>query len=130
MKYNRRTQSYTFNQLLTWGRSFNFHNIDLLVGHEFYAYKYEFLSAGKTNLVDGILELRPGTNLYNADSYSEDYRVESFFGRFNYNFNENIIFQPLSVRTVLHASKKITVGVLFGLSVPTGEFHKKSLCRI
>ena len=35
MKYNRRTQSYTFNQLLTWGRSFNFHNIDLLVGHEF-----------------------------------------------------------------------------------------------
>lgn len=36
--------------------------------------------------------MRPGTNLYNADSYSEDYRVESFFGRFNYNFNENIIF--------------------------------------
>ena len=33
--------------------------------------------------------------------------------RFNYNFNENIIFQPLSVRTVLHASKKITVEVLF-----------------
>ena len=60
MKYNRRTQSYTFNQLLTWGRSFNFYNIDLLVGHEFYAYKYEFLSAGKTNLVNGILELRPG----------------------------------------------------------------------
>ena len=43
---------------------------------------------------------------------------------------KNIIFQPLSVRTVLHASKKITVGVLSGLSVPTGEFHKKSLCRI
>ena len=98
MKYNRRTQSYTFNQLLTWGRSFNFHNIDLLVGHEFYAYKYEFLSAGKTNLVDGILELRPGTNLYNADSYSEDYRVESFFGRFNYNFNEKYYFSA-SIRT-------------------------------
>ena len=31
--------------LLTWGRSFNFYNIDLLVGPEFYAYKYEFLSA-------------------------------------------------------------------------------------
>ena len=98
MKYNRRTQSYTFNQLLTWGRSFNFYNIDLLVGHEFYAYKYEFLSAGKTNLVDGILELRPGTNLYNADSYSEDYRVESFFGRFNYNFNEKYYFSA-SIRT-------------------------------
>ena len=61
------------------GAFVNFHNIDLLVGHEFYAYKYEFLSAGKTNLVDGILELRPGTNLYNA-VHSEDYRVESFLG--------------------------------------------------
>ncbi len=60
--------------------------------------KYEFLSAGKTNLVDGILELRPGTNLYNADSYSEDYRVESFFGRFNYNFNEKYYFSA-SIRT-------------------------------
>lgn len=112
------------------GRSFNFYNIDLLVGHEFYAYKYEFLSAGKTNLVDGILELRPGTNLYNADSYSEDYRVESFFGRFNYNFNEKYYFSA-SIRTDGSSRfQKITVGVLFGLSVPTGEFHKKSLCRI
>ena len=56
MKYNGRTQSYTFNQLLTWNRSFNSHNIDVLLGHEFYAYKYEYMEAGKTNLVDGILE--------------------------------------------------------------------------
>ena len=88
MKYNERTQSYTFNQLLTWNRSFNSHNIDVLLGHEFYAYKYEYMDAGKTNLVDGILELRPGTTMYSADSYSNNYRIESWLGRVNYNYDE------------------------------------------
>lgn len=88
MKYNGRTQSYTFNQLLTWNRSFNSHNIDVLLGHEFYAYKYEYMEAGKTNLVDGILELRPGTTMYSADSYSDNYRIESWLGRVNYNYDE------------------------------------------
>ena len=88
MKYNGRTQSYTFNQLLTWNRSFDLHNISVLAGHEFYAYKYEYMDAGKTNLVDGILELRPGTTMYSADSYSNNYRIESWLGRVNYNYDE------------------------------------------
>ena len=97
-KYNARTQSYTFNQLLTWNRSFGLHSFDVLAGHEFYAYKYEYLTAGKTNLVDGILELRPGTTLYAADSYTDNYRIESWLGRFNYNFDEKYYFDA-SVRT-------------------------------
>ena len=98
MKYNTRSQSYTFNQLLTWTRDFGSHSFDVLAGHEFYAYKYEYLSAGKTNLVDGILELRPGTTLYNADSYTDNYRIESWFGRFNYDFDEKYYFSA-SIRT-------------------------------
>ena len=98
MKYNTRMQSYTFNQLLTWNRSFGLHNFDILAGHEFYAYQYEYLSAGKTNLVDGILELRPGTTLYNADSYTDKYRIESWLGRFNYNYDEKYYFDA-SFRT-------------------------------
>jgi len=98
MKYNTRMQSYTFNQLLTWDRSFGLHNIDVLAGHEFYAYKYEYLSAGKTNLVDGILELRPGTTLYNADSYTNNFRIESWLGRLNYNYDEKYYFSA-SLRT-------------------------------
>ena len=97
-KLNARTQSYTFNQLLTWTRDFGLHSFDVLAGHEFYAYKYEYLSAGKTNLVDGILELRPGTTLYNADSYTDNYRIESWFGRLNYDFNEKYYFSA-SIRT-------------------------------
>lgn len=97
-KYNTRMQSYTFNQLLTWNRSFGLHSLDLLAGHEFYAYSYEYLKAGKTNLVDGILELRPGTTLNSADSYTDNYRIESWLGRFNYNYDEKYYFSA-SLRT-------------------------------
>ncbi len=87
-KYNYRTQSYTFNQLLTWTRSFGLHNIDFLVGHEWYAYRLNYLAAGKTNLVDGIMELRPATSLQLADSYTDNYRINSFLSRFNYNYDD------------------------------------------
>ena len=92
MKYNTRMQSYTFNQLLTYNRSFGLHTIDAMLGHEFYAYKYEYLDAGKTNLVDGILELRPGTTLYSADSYTNNYRIESWLGRVHYNYDDKYYF--------------------------------------
>ncbi len=97
-KYNTRMQSYTFNQLLTWNRTFNLHSFDVLLGHEFYAYQYEYLSAGRTGLVDGILELRPGAVLYDADSYTDKYRIESWFGRINYDFDEKYYFSA-SLRT-------------------------------
>ncbi len=85
-KTNSRTQSYTFNQLLTWDRSFGDHTIGLLLGHEWYAYQYSYLLAGKTNLVDGIFELRPATTLLEADSYSDKYRIDSWLGRASYNY--------------------------------------------
>ena len=85
-KYNRRTQSYTFNQLLTWDRTFGDHTIGLLVGHEWYAYDFNYLMAQKTNLVEGIYELRPATTLDDADSYSIPYRIHSWLGRANYNY--------------------------------------------
>ncbi|MCQ2245208.1 MAG: TonB-dependent receptor [Bacteroidaceae bacterium] len=97
-KYNTRTLSYTFNQLLTWNRSFDKHNIDVLAGHEWYAFSYEYMSAAKTNLVDGILELRPGTTIYDADSYSQKYRIESWMGRINYNYDDKYYFSA-SLRT-------------------------------
>ncbi len=87
-KYNYRTQSYTFNQLLTWNRMFGKHNIDVMAGHEWYAYKYQYLTAGRTNLVDGIYELAPAANMYEADSYTDNYRINSLLGRINYNYDD------------------------------------------
>ena len=91
-KQNGRTLSYTFNQLLTWNHSFGMHNFDVLLGHEWYDYTYEYLGAGKTSLVNGIKELRPGTTLYDADSYTQKYRINSFLSRLNYNYADRYYF--------------------------------------
>lgn len=87
-KANVRMLSYTFNQLLTYNRSFGKHTIDLMVGHENYDYTYNYLSAAKSNLVDGILELRPGTTMKDADSYTQEDRIESYLSRVNYNYDD------------------------------------------
>lgn len=86
-KNHSRLLSYTFNQLLTYNRTFGGkHTIDFLGGHEFYSYDYSYLTGQKTNLVDGIIELRPGTTIVDADSYSNTYRIESYLSRLNYNY--------------------------------------------
>ena len=87
------TFSYTFNQLLTWTRTFNeVHNFDVLLGHEFYEYQYDLLSGEKTGLMDGILELRPAATLAGADSYSKKYRINSLLSRINYNYDDKYYF--------------------------------------
>ena len=91
-KGHTRMMSYTFNQLLTWGRSFGSHSVDALLGHEFYDRQYRSLSAGKQNIVDGIDELDPAATLYSAGSYSTEYAVESWFGRANYNYDDKYYF--------------------------------------
>ena len=92
-KSNNRYQSYTFNQLVTWTRSFGLHNFNVLAGHEYYDYIYEYLSASKSNLVDGIYELRPGTTMQDADSYTSQYCINSFLSQFDYNFDDKYYFK-------------------------------------
>lgn len=87
-KFSYRTQSFTFNQLLTWNRKFAEHGFSFLLGHEYYQFGRDYLEGAKTGMVDGIFELAPGVNIVNATSYSQDYRIESVLGRFEYNFKE------------------------------------------
>lgn len=44
------------------------------------------------------MELRPGTTILDADSYSHNYRIESWLGRVNYNYNEKY-YLSASLRT-------------------------------
>lgn len=97
-KTSTRLLSYTFNQLLTYDRTFDGHTIGVLAGHEYYNYNYAYLTAQKTGLVDGILELRPGTMLTKGDSYSNVYRIESWLGRLNYDYADKY-FLSASIRT-------------------------------
>ena len=66
-----RTFSYTFNQLLTWDRKFGDFHIDLLAGHEAYAYDYQYLMGYKSGYPFGnMYELAPATTLEDTNSYT------------------------------------------------------------
>ena len=88
-----RTFSYTFNQLLTYDRAFGRHHIDLLAGHEAYAYEYQRLSGEKSGFpFGGLYELAPATTLQDANSYTNNYHVESWLSRLNYDFADKYYF--------------------------------------
>lgn len=98
-KTNGRTLSFTFNQLLTWNKKFGRHTIDLLGGHEFYAYKFNYLSATKTGFpFGGLYELDAATSITGASSYENNYAIESLLSRLNYNFSDKYYFS-VSYRT-------------------------------
>ena len=91
-KYSTRNQTYTFGQQLMWNRTFGQHTFGVLFGHEFYEYKYNYLTATKTNIVDGIDELRPASTISAADSYSIKHSIESWLGKISYNFADRYYF--------------------------------------
>lgn len=85
-KYATRTMSYTFNQILKYDRKFGAHHVLAQAGHEWYNYNYTYLYAERTGVYPGIYELNPATNVTDNGSYAYDYRIESWFGRLNYDF--------------------------------------------
>lgn len=98
-KTNGRTMSFTFNQLLNYNKTFGNHNVDVLAGHEFYSYQYNLLSGQKTGFpLGGLYELDAAATLVEASSYQNDYKIESFLSRVNYNFKERYYFSA-SFRT-------------------------------
>ncbi|MDX9848481.1 MAG: TonB-dependent receptor [Tenuifilaceae bacterium] len=89
-KYNTRTLSYTFTKLLTYTRTFaDKHQVDLLAGHENYAYRYNWMYAGKTGFpFGGLYELNGAATVYAAGSYVNEYFLESYLSRLNYSFDD------------------------------------------
>ena len=91
-KYATRTLSYTFNQLLTYNRKAGEHSIDLLAGHEYYRYSYNYAVQGKSGIVDGIYELAPAVTTLANSTYTNDYAIESVLARLNYGFRDTYYF--------------------------------------
>ena len=88
-----RTFSYTFNQLLTYNRQLGNGHIDLLVGHEAYAYQYQYLMGYKSGYpFGGLYELAPATTIEDTSSYTNSYRVESWLSRLNYDIADKYYF--------------------------------------
>lgn len=89
-KSSYRTSTYNLQQLLNYVKQFDKHEIAALLGHEYYNYKFEALSASGYNFgIDGIYELSTTLNKNNdPTSYSNAYNNEGFFFRGMYNYNQ------------------------------------------
>ena len=91
-KTNSRTLSYTLNELLTWQKTFGEHSLNLLAGHEYYRYTYNYASGSKSGIVDGIDELGSAVTTLGNNSYSSNYAIESVLARANYGYADKYYF--------------------------------------
>ena len=90
--YLYRTTSYTWNQILEYDKDFGKHHVNVLGGHENYAYKYNELSGGRSGIiVDGVTELPNFATVLTLSSYEDNHSIESFFSRANYDFDKKYI---------------------------------------
>ena len=84
-----RSLTQTFNQLITYNKSFGKHSFDALVGHENYSYKYEYLYGMKTQeTVSDMYEFSNFVNISSLDSYTNTYKKEGYFARLNYDYDD------------------------------------------
>lgn len=96
--YSIRTTTQTFNQLVTYTKSFNKHSFDILFGHENYSYKYEYFYSRKTGeIIPNIYDLKNYTSISALESYTYDYKKEGYFARLNYDF-DNKYYGSISYR--------------------------------
>ncbi len=97
-KYHLRTWSYNYQQLLNWHHLYGKHDIEVMLGHEYYRTRYYELSAFKSKIYSIFnTELSSATLDGSADSYTTDYNTEGYFGRAQYNY-DNKYFGSVSYR--------------------------------
>ncbi|MEA5259251.1 SusC/RagA family TonB-linked outer membrane protein [Arcicella aquatica] len=90
--YLYRTTSSTWNQLLEFDKAFGKHHVNVLGGHENYSYKYNYLTGSRAGIiVDGITELPNFATVLGVSSQEDNYGIESFFTRLNYDFDSKYI---------------------------------------
>lgn len=94
------TNTWTFQQLLNYEKSWNKHTINALLGHESYKYEYHYMSTSmKTQSIPGDNFEYANFTEINAlpNSYTHNYRVEGYLSRVNYDF-DNRYFGSVSYR--------------------------------
>ncbi len=90
--------SYNLSQLLNYTKTFGSHGIEALVGHENYNYTDNILEGSRSQqILDGNYELVNFTTTTNLNSQYNRRRVEGFFSRINYDYNQKY-FLSLSAR--------------------------------
>ena len=98
-KSHGRTTTLNTQQLLNYTQQFGQHNLNVLLGHEYYRSNAVSLSASKTNLfsVDNLELAGALTDSQAAYSSSSDYNTEGFLSRVQYDYASRI-FASASLR--------------------------------
>lgn len=98
-KYHYRNWSYNLQQRVNWRHSFGLHNVEAMVGHEYYRFYSYMLYGNKTNQfsVDNK-ELAGAVVAGSATSYTTDYNTESWLARAMYNYGEKYFASASVVR--------------------------------
>ena len=92
-KYHTRSVDYTYQQLLTWNHRFGKHNVDALLGHEWFKTTYYYLYASKSSMFDrGNEELAGAIIKGNANSYTTEYNNEGWIFRGQYDYDSKYFF--------------------------------------
>ncbi len=89
-KTHTRRSSYNFQQILNYNTTIDkFHNLGVMIGHEYYDSRLAYLSASKSKMFsDKNLELAGAVvDGKNAYSYKDRYNNEGYFGRVQYDYD-------------------------------------------
>lgn len=97
-KSNGLNLSYTWNQILSWGRSYGSHNVDAFIAHENTLTQNSSLY-GNTSMIASpfSVELSNGIRKDGLGSSTDEYALESYFGQLKYDYDETY-FLHLTVR--------------------------------
>lgn len=92
-KSSAETLSYTFNQMLSYNKTFGDHHLDAMVSHEFYSFYYNYVAGQKTGFpFGGLYEPDAASTVTDVAGYSHKYRIESYLGRVNYDYLDKYYF--------------------------------------
>lgn len=82
-----KTTSITWNNLLTWDKTFGDHNLNAMLGHEYYHFNQQYTEAyGEGIMQLGQYELASTTMNWSNTSNRIRYALLSFFGKLDYNY--------------------------------------------
>ena len=88
-KQNDKNFSWTANHLLTYDKTIGDHSFSILLGQEAYYRQFKSLQAAKRGLpFFGITEIGAASEMSSMNSYTDNYRLLSWFSRAEYDYND------------------------------------------
>ncbi|MBQ7998930.1 MAG: SusC/RagA family TonB-linked outer membrane protein [Bacteroidales bacterium] len=94
-----RNRSYTFQQQLTWNKTFNtIHDVEIFLGHENYHYRLNYLYGEKYGeTLANKYDLINFATIDDLTDYEDNYKTEGYVGRAKYAY-DNRVFLEASIR--------------------------------